>query len=303
VRASAFAPAGLGNVAVGFDLLGQALSGLGDTVHATRIDRGVQIDAIDGLDSLPRDAMLNTAGKAAHALLEHVGASFGVSLHIEKGIPLGSGLGGSAASAVAAVVAVNALLERPLATAELYPFALEGEAVASGAKHGDNVGPQLLGGLVLAFADRCISLPTPPNWWAVVVHPNMVLETRTARAVLQAPFELKAVLAQQSNLLDFVVSLERGDYARLRQVLRDELVEPRRQSLIPGFAEVKAAALAMGAVGSSISGAGPSVFAWFESEASARQASAPMQAAFAQAGLESQALLSPLNAPGARLLG
>lgn len=303
-RASAFAPASVGNAAVGFDLLGFAVEGPGDTVHACRRDRpGVVIDAIRGtVTDLPRDPERNTAGRAVQSLLAAQRADFGVRLEIDKGIPLGSGLGGSAASATAALVAVNALLDRPLAQSELYRHALAGEAVASGSAHGDNVGPQLLGGLVLASPEHLFRIPLPQGLVAVVVHPAHVVETRAAREVLQTGFRIEEIVVQQTRLGLFLAGCYRGDLDLIRAGLADDLIEPRRAGLIPGFHAVKQAALDHGALGASISGAGPSVFGWFGDRRAAARAGAAMISAFEQHGLAATALVSPLDAPGARLV-
>ena len=305
-QASAFSPASVGNVSVGFDLLGHALVGLGDIVTARRSDStGVRINAVTGLPlALPQEAADNTAGRAVISLLQAVGVDFGVDLQLHKGIPLGSGLGGSAASATAAVVACNALLESPLSRRQLYPHALAGEAVASGSAHGDNIAPQLLGGLVLAAGDQLIELPVPDGLMAVVVHPDHVVETRRAREPLQQPFMLADIVAQQANLARVLCGCYRNDTALIGTGLNDVLVEPRRAALIPGFERVRQAARDHGALGAGISGAGPSVFAWFDAPASgqAEAAGQAMQQGFLQAGLDSQLLISPVAAPGARLL-
>jgi homoserine kinase len=304
MQASAFAPASVGNAAVGFDLLGFALQGAGDTVHAVRSDQpGVAIEAIRGtVTNLPLEPGRNTAGRAVQSLMDQVHPEFGVRLVIEKGIPLGSGLGGSAASATAALVAVNALLDQPLDTVDLYPHALAGEAVASGSAHGDNVGPQLLGGLVLASPDRLFSIPLPEGLIAVVVHPNHVVETRRAREVLQSGFDVKEIVAQQTRLGLFLAGCYRNDLSLIRAGLADGLIEPRRADLIPGFYAVKQAALDNAALGASISGAGPSVFGWFIDASAAQKAAIDMVAAFEQSGLSATALISDLDAPGAQLV-
>jgi homoserine kinase len=302
--AIAFAPASVGNVAVGFDLLGHSLAGPGDTATVRRIDEPVvRIAAISGcVTALPREPARNTAGAALIALREALGLRHGFELSLAKGIPLGSGLGGSAASCVAALVAANALLAEPLSREALYPFALAGEAVASGGRHGDNVGPMLLGGLVLATDERLIRIPVPHAWHCAVVHPDQVLETRAARAALAGAYQLGEFVAQSASLAQVLLGCERGDAGLVRAGLHDHLVEPRRAGLIPGFAAVKQAALSAGAMGASISGAGPSVFGWFENRQQAGLAAEAMLAAFAAAGLTGQAYVSPVNGPAAALL-
>lgn len=303
-EAIAFAPASVGNVAVGFDLLGHSIAGPGDRATVRRIEEQVvRITTIRGIDApLPMAAADNTAGRALLAMQQALQLPFGFEIELDKGIPLGSGLGGSAASAVAAVVAANALLERPLLREQLYGFALDGESVASGSRHGDNVAPMLLGGLTLATAHGMLRLQVPKDWHALVVRPAFVLETRVARAALGGHYALAEFVAQQEKLALFLTGLHRQDASLVRQGLQDGLVEPRRAGLIPGFAAVKQAALASGALGASISGAGPSVFGWFETREAAAAAIAPMQAGFAAAGLQSAAYVSAINGPAAEVL-
>lgn len=306
-EARAFAPASIGNIGVGFDLLGHAIEGPRDVAIVRRIDAPVvRIAAIrgevTGVDALPLEAERNTAGRALIALRESLGLGYGFEVELEKGIALGSGLGGSAASCVAALIAANAVLDAPLSRDALYPFALQGEAVASGSLHGDNVAPMLLGGVVLATQERMIPLQVPDWLYCVVVHPDQVLETRRARAALSEPYPLSQFVEQSTHLALFLTGLQRGDIALIRDGLQDVLVEPRRASLIPGFAEVKAAALANDALGASISGAGPSVFAWFASKENAEAAAPSMRAAFVAAGYDARAYVSPVAARRAEVL-
>ena len=304
VEVRAFAPGSVGNVGVGFDILGHSIAGIGDVATVRRIDApAVRIAAIRGtVTDLPLDAQRNTAGMALISLREALDLPFGFELELDKGIPLGSGLGGSAASCVAALVAANALLDAPLAADALYPHALAGEAVASGGRHGDNVGPMLLGGLVLATAERLTRIEVPAAWHAAVVHPHAVLETRQARAALAGDYALGEFVAQSAQLAQVLLGCERGDVALVRAGLNDLLVEPRRAPLIAGFAAVKEAALAAGARGASISGAGPSVFAWGQSRADAERAATAMAAAFAGAGFDSDIHLTPVAGPAAAVI-
>jgi homoserine kinase len=199
-------------------------------------------------------------------------------------------------------VAANALLDAPLSRQALYPFALDGEFVSSGSRQGDNVAPMLLGGVVLATATRMIPLAAPDWLHAVVVHPDQVLETRRARAVLADPYPLSVVVAHSANLALLLTGLQRGDADMIREGLQDVLVEPRRAPLIPGFAQVKSAALDHAALGASISGGGPSVFAWFASKAEAEAAAPAMRTAFVDTGFDARAYVSPVNGPRAELL-
>jgi len=303
-EARAFAPASVANVAVGFDLLGYAVAGVGDTVTVRRIDAPeVRIAAIRGTAvDLPRQAATNTAGAALIALRQALALPFGFEIEIDKGIPLSSGMGGSAASCVAALVAANALLDAPLGRDQLYLHALDGEAVASGSRHGDNLGPMFLGGLVLSTLERLVPVPVPAHWHSLLVHPNAQLETRRARAALQGSYALGEFVAQSTNLALVLAGCHAGDAGLVRAGLRDVLVEPRRAPLIAGFGAAQQAALAAGAMGASISGAGPSVFAWFESADAAQAAAPAVQAAFAAAGFDSQSWVTPLHSHGARLL-
>lgn len=303
-QARAFSPASVGNVGVGFDILGHVIEGVGDTVSVRRIDSPeVRIAAIRGTTvDLPLDAPSNTAGASLIALREALALPFGFEIEIDKGIPLGSGMGGSAASCVAALVAANALLDTPLSREALYPFALTGEAVASGGRHGDNLGPMLLGGLVLSTADQLVKITVPDAWNSVLVHPEAVLETRRARAALQGNYALADFVSQSANLALVLAGCHAGDAGLVRAGLRDVLVEPRRSPLIVGFDAAKQAALDAGAMGASISGAGPSVFGWFESRAQAESAAPEIQAAFKAAGFDSQAWISPINSAAAKLL-
>ncbi|WP_313492769.1 homoserine kinase [Stenotrophomonas sp.] len=303
-QARAFSPASVANVAVGFDLLGYAVPDVGDRVTVRRIDAPeVRIVAIRGTAvELPLDAPRNTAGAALIALRQALALPFGFEVEIDKGIPLSSGMGGSAASCVAALVAANALLDVPLSREQLYRYSLEGEAVASGSRHGDNLGPMFLGGLVLSTLERLVPVPVPAHWHSLLVHPDAVLETRRAREALQGSYALKEFVAQSSNLALVLAGCHAGDAGLVRAGLVDVLVEPRRAPLIGGFDVAKAAALAAGAMGASISGAGPSVFAWFEDRDAALAAAPKVQAAFAAAGFDSQSWVSPINSPGARLL-
>jgi homoserine kinase len=304
--ATAFAPASVGNVAVGFDILGHTVAALGDRVTATRREQpGVSIRSIRGVVAdLPLAAEKNTAGMAALALQRDLGLDYGVDLDVIKGIPLGSGLGGSAASAVAAVVAAAALVEQPLDRTQLLKFAMQGEAVASGSVHVDNIAPSLFGGLVLTVGidnPHVKQVPVPEAIRCVIVHPHMVLGTREARAILSPTVALADVIWQQANLAGFLAGCYTSDLPLIRASLLDVVIEPQRQELIPGFAAVKQAALDAGALGCSISGAGPTVFAWTE-ERDAAAVRAGMVEAFRKHGLASDSWASTIDREGARLV-
>lgn len=305
--ARAFAPASIGNIGVGFDLLGHVIEGPRDIATVRVIDDPlVRVEAVrgslPGIGDIPLEADANTAGRALVALREALGLAHGFAIELDKGIALGSGLGGSAASCVAALVAANALLARPLPREALYPFALEGEWASTHSHQGDNVGPMLVGGVALATRQRLLRLEVPDWLYCVAVQPDFVLETRRARAVLGAPYPLSQVVAHSTHLALFLAGLARNDATLIAEGLRDVLVEPRRAPLIPGFSAVKEAALDHGALGASISGGGPACFGWFASRAAAMAAAPGMVAGFASAGLAARAHVSRVAGPRADLL-
>jgi len=306
VSATAFAPASVGNVAIGFDILGFAIEGLGDRVTVTRrAAAGVEISAIRGVaGDLPREPRDNTAGRALLAMQEAMAPGFGFSLEIDKGIPLGSGLGGSAASAVAAVVAANALLPQPCPPLALLKFALAGEAQGSGDRHVDNVAASLFGGLVLTVgidSPRVKQIPVPKGIRAVIVHPHMFIATRAARAMLKATVELRTFVWQTANLAGFISGCYTDDLDMIRASFEDVVIEPQREALIPGFQQVRRAALQAGALGCSISGAGPAMFAWAGQEA-ANAVRDGMRAQFAAQGLGVDDWIVDPHGAGARLI-
>lgn len=300
----AFAPATVANLGPGFDLLGLALIGPGDTVVARASSApGVTIAAIHGDGgALPLDPTRNTAGIAATLTLKRAGIEAGVELELLKGLPIGSGLGSSAASAAAAALAVNLLVGAPLRKAELIVPCIEAEAAVAG-RHADNVAPALLGGLVLIRSLDpldVIRLPVPAGLTLAVVTPRFALDTRQSRAALPATVPLDAAVRNTANVAAIVSACFSGDMGLLSRAMDDHIVTPARAPLIPGCDAVIAAALAAGAIGSSISGSGPSIFALCRSERSARDAAAAMSEAFKDFGLDSSAIISPADCPGAR---
>jgi homoserine kinase len=305
-EATAFAPASVGNVAVGFDVLGHSFEAIGDRVTARRsAAAGVSIvNILDSTGELPLEVEKNTAGMAVLSMARELRLDFGIELTIRKGIPLGSGLGGSASSAVAAVVAVNALLATPLSQLQLLKFAMRGEAVASGAVHVDNIAPSLFGGLVLTVGienPNVKRIPVPPAVRCVLVRPHMMLATRQAREILSRSIELSNVIWQSANLAGFLTGCFTGDIQLIRESLQDVIIEPQRKALIPGFQAVKDGALKHGAIGCSISGAGPTVFAWCEAGDAIRIRDA-MVSGFSANGLASDAWISALDPTGARII-
>jgi homoserine kinase len=304
---TAFAPATVSNVGCGFDVLGFALNEPGDEVTASFAPSGVRIaDIIGDNGRLPRDAGRNTAGVAARTLLERLGERRGVTLTIRKGLPLSSGLGGSAASAVAAVVAVDALVGARTPPEVLMACAFEGERVGAGSAHGDNIAPALYGGLVLVRVPNppdVVRLPVPAGLTAVVVHPDLEIETARARALLGSQVPLDDAIRQWANLGAFVDALHRADFALLSRTIEDTIAEPRRAPLVPGLAAIKRAALDAGALGCGLSGSGPSLFALCRDGATAGPVAAAMTAAvIAHIGGAPQTYISPIAPHGARVV-
>jgi homoserine kinase len=304
---TAYAPATVSNVACGFDVLGFALDSPGDEVTARWSSGMVRIEEIvnDG-GRLPRDATKNTAGVAAASLLHRLGERRGVTLRINKGLPLSSGLGGSAASAVAAVVAVDALAGANLPLDALLASAFEGERDAAGSAHADNIAPSLFGGFVLvrsANPPDIVRLPVPAGLVAVVVHPELEIETARARALLGASVPIGDAVRQSANLGALVDALHRGDLGLLSRSLEDAIAEPRRASLVPGLAAIKRAAFDAGALGCSLSGSGPSLFALCNGADSAdRVAKAMTRVMRAETGVDVQTYVSRIAPQGARVI-
>jgi len=304
--ARAFAPATVANLGPGFDVLGLALSGAGDVVTARRVPSpGVRLLAVRGTSGeIPADAASNTAGIAAREVLARSGIDAGVELELDKGLPSGSGLGSSAASAAAAAVAVNLALGSPLRKAQLLEPCLAAEAAVSG-RHADNVAPALLGGIVLVRGldpPDLVRLPAPAGLHVAVVTPAFELSTRAARAALPERVALGDLVRTTANLAGLVTALHSGDLGLLARSLHDPVVTPARVALIPGAAVALEAARDAGALGASVSGSGPSLFALCRSLRNAHEAAEAIASAFAAAGLASSRIVSPAESPGARKL-
>ena len=303
---TAFAPASVSNVGPGFDILGFAVDGMGDRVTATLRDQpGVEIAEITGDGGrLPTAASENTAGVAALELLQRAGRTDqGVELRLAKGMPLGSGLGSSAASAVAGVVAVDALLGLGCDLPTLLACALEGERMACGAAHADNVAPSLYGGFVLVRSNLppdIVRLPVPDGLACAVVRPHVDVSTRAAREVLPREIPVADAVRQAANLGALVAALASGDLELLRRSLEDRIAEPKRTHLVPGFDAMKAAALASGAIGCTLSGSGPSTLAFAASMGEAERVGDAMVTALGNVG--SDRLVSAVGAEGSRVI-
>jgi homoserine kinase len=307
MSATAFAPATVGNAAVGFDILGFALEGVGDRVTVERTaGPTVSIESVSGVagcGTIPLDPARNTATVGLLEMVRELRLRSGFRVRIEKGIPLGSGMGGSAASAVGGVVAANALLEERLPDDQLLRYALLGEQAASGSAHADNAAPCLYGGLVLDLGSGgVVRLPVPPGIRCVLVHPHLKLETREMRGVLRPEVPLEAFVRQGALLAGFISGCYEGDLARIGRCLADVVIEPQRERFIPGFLDAKRAALEAGALGFSISGSGPSVFAWAAGEEPARDIQTAIRRELRRHRVESDAWISPIRATGAQVV-
>lgn len=303
-----FAPATVANVACGFDIFGFAVDNPGDQIELTFSDEpGVRIRDITGDGGrLSRDAGKNTAGIAIQSFLKSINRQeVGLDVVLHKQMPLGSGLGSSAASAVAGVFAANELLGRPLPTINLLPFAMEGERFASGSAHADNVGPSLLGGFVVIRSYQpldVIRIDTKAQLFCTLVHPDIEVNTKDARFILKNEVSLKNTITQMGNVAGLIAGLMTPDYDLISRSLVDVIIEPVRAILIPEFNEAKKAARDAGALGCSISGSGPSMFAWSRDAQTAEKVGEAMQQAFLSVGITSDTYVSQINQQGPRVL-
>ncbi len=299
----AFAPATIANLSCGFDVLGLALNGPGDIVEVKYADHdGVKITEILRESSLPVDADKNVCGVVIKKIMEQTGRREGIDIRINKGIKAGSGLGSSSASSVAAAFAMNMLLGKPFATKELLGFALDGEKVASGARHADNVAPCLLGGITLVRNHDSldvISLPVPDELYVVVLQPDIVINTRDARQMLGTEIPLSTARQQWANLGAFVAGIYRSDYGLIGRAMEDLIAEPVRSQLIAGYGSLRQAALKKNALGFGISGSGPAVFALTEGEKTALAVKNALGEAYADSGIAYTSFISAVNKTGA----
>lgn len=261
-----FCPATVANLSCGFDVLGLCLEGIGDEMIIRKSpEKGLRITRITGAD-LPLETEKNVAGVAGMALLKTLDLEFGFEMEIHKKIKAGSGIGSSSASAAGAVVGLNELLGKPFSRKELIPFAMEGEFLASGGYHADNVAPALLGGITLIKGYEpleVLSLPVPEDLFIVIIHPQIEVKTADARTILPQELPLKTAITQWGNLSGFVHALHTNDYELIGRCLTDVVAEPYRKKLIPGFEEIQKIVLEQGALGCGISGSGPSIFCLF----------------------------------------
>ncbi len=302
-----FAPATVANVACGFDILGLALQYPGDEVEVRmRNSPGLKIINNSGYADIPEDPKKNTLGVAAQSLLEALGTRQGFEMRILKKIRPGSGIGSSAASSAAGVFAINQLLGMPLGKQELVQFAMQGEKAACGSAHADNVAPALLGGFVLIRSYHpldIVPLPFPEELHCTIVHPQIELKTEDARRVLRKEIQLKDAVVQWGNIAGLVAGLFQQDYELIGRSLQDVIIEPVRSMLIPGYEQVKQAAIEAGAIGCSISGSGPSMFGLSRSQEVAHKVSEGMQQAFSELEVDTEVYISRINPEGVLIVG
>ncbi|EOZ92400.1 Homoserine kinase [Indibacter alkaliphilus LW1] len=305
-KVTAFAPATVANVSCGFDILGFAIDELGDQVTVMRSDSpGLKVTAISGDGGkLPYEAERNTCSVAIQAMLDQLGIAQGMEIILEKGLPLGSGMGSSAASAAAALVAANALLNEPFTKKELVPFAMEAERVACGAAHADNVAPSILGGFVLIRDYQpldLVKLPVPAGLHCTLLHPHLELNTSDSRSVLRKQISLKDSTIQSGNIAGLISGLFLSDFQLISRSLRDVVAEPSRALLIPGFYELRENIKAIGALGSGISGSGPTIFVLSPDKEIAIMAGKVSEDVFGKIGLGLDVYISEINNNGAYL--
>jgi homoserine kinase len=299
------APATVSNLNCGFDVLGLAVNDPYDIVDLELTDTGrVEIAEIKGCTTLSTDPAKNVVGAVLNAMMASGAFKTGFRISIEKGITPGSGIGSSAASSAAAALAGNLLLDNIFSVGELVQFAMEGERLASGAPHADNVAPALYGGITLVRSYEpldIVQLNVPRELFCVIIHPEMEIKTSVARGLLERQLPLETAVRQWGNVGGLVAGLYREDYDLIGRSLEDFVAEPKRAGLIPGFRELKEIAIGSGALGAGISGSGPSVFALCRGEVAADRVMGRMREAMNSSGVNFKAYLSPVNIKGAEI--
>ena len=300
-----FCPATIANLNCGFDVMGLCLEGIGDEMIIRKVaKKGIKITKITGAD-LPLETEKNVAGVAGLALLNATQSDFGFEIEIHKKIKAGSGIGSSSASAAGAVFGINELLGKPFTKHELVYFAMKGEVIASGSEHADNVAPCVLGGFTLVRGYNpldVIKIESPSELYAVVLHPHIEVKTSDSRAVLSPTVALKNAITQWGNLGGLIAGLYTKDYELIGRSLNDVIVEPARKHLIPNFDLVKNVALENGALGSGISGAGPSIFALCKGQAIAEKVAYAMSNAYLETGIAFDMHISKVNDQGTKII-
>ena len=300
-----FSPATVANVACGFDVLGLCLDTIGDEMVVRKVDKkGVRITKIEGF-KLPFETELNVAGVSALAMYQELQPDCGFEIEIKKNIKPGSGIGSSAASAVGSVYGINALLGSPLNKTQLTQFAIKGEALASGSEHADNIAPALFGGFTLVKSVsplEILQIPSPDNLYVTIIHPQIEIKTAISRAILPKNVPLKAAINQWANVGSFIHSLHTSDYPLMQRSLHDVIIEPHRSKLIPHYNEVKQQTLKVGALGTNISGSGPSIFSLCKGIENANKVRDVMRNIYSNTGIEFDVHVSKINTQGVKIL-
>jgi len=301
------AGASVANVSCGFDCLGYAIADPNDIVTIKKSDSPEISISIAGYgkEVIPTLAENNTAGLAVKSLLTALDIQTGFSIHIEKGIPPGSGMGSSAASATAAVEGINQILGLPLKQEDLLVHAMAGEVASAGVFHGDNVAPSLLGGMTLIRSSEpldILQIPVPENLWSTVIQVDYTVNTKDAREMLPRSVALKSAINQAGNLAGFTLGMVNSDFDLISRSMEDLFAEPVRQELIPGYKCVKSSAMENGAIGCGISGSGPAMFAFSKSQKDAETIGNSMVDAFHNVGLISRSYVSLIDQSGPEIL-
>tara|TARA_R110002051_G_scaffold232889_1_gene294556 strand:- start:14110 stop:15036 length:927 start_codon:yes stop_codon:yes gene_type:complete len=300
-----FCPATVANVSCGFDVLGVALDSVGDEMVVRKVtQKGIKITKLTGQD-LPKETLNNVAGVAGNAFLLASDYDGGFEIEIDKRIKPGSGIGSSAASSAGAVWAMNHLLGNPFSKTELVKFAMEGERLASDVAHADNVAPALFGGFTLVRSYSpldVIAIPAPKELYVTVIHPQIEIKTSDSRKILKTTISMETGIKQWGNVGGLVAGLFKEDYELIGRSLEDHIVEPIRSILIPGFDEVKKVSLEAGALGSGISGSGPSIFAFSKGNKTAIKVGEAMKTVYNKIGIAYEIHVSKINMEGVKLL-
>lgn len=300
-----FCTATIANISCGFDVLGLALDNVGDEMVIRKVPKkGITITKIVGQD-LPLETLNNVAGVAALALLAKVDINYGFEIEIYKNIKPGSGIGSSAASSSGAVFGINELLGKPFSNHDLIEFAMQGERLASGVAHADNVAPALLGGFTLVKSTaplEVLKIHTPSELYATVIHPQIEVKTSDAREILKGSVPLKTAIKQWGNVGALVSGLYTEDYPLIGRSLQDHIVEPIRSILIPAFDAVKEASIQAGALGAGISGSGPSIYALSKGKATAENVAEAMKEVYEKVGIDYDVHISKINTKGIKII-
>ena len=301
-----FAPATVANVGPGFDVLGLALDGIGDELEVTLNDsKEITIHPIAGFEDLPVDPKKNVVGVAIQALLDDLDATHGFDIKISKRVMPGSGLGSSASSSAAAAFAANELLGQPFSKKQLVKFAMEGERCASGKAHADNVTPAILGGFTIVRSYTpldVVNVPFPDELFVVVVHPQIEVKTSDSKRILKKDVSLETAIGQWGNVAGLIAGLASSDYDLIGRSLEDYIVEPIRSVLIPGYDGAKSLALEHGALGCSISGSGPSIFALTKGKEVAEKIGEQFKKYYSKLEIDHKVYVSAINAEGAKVI-